>query len=215
MKKLTNSTLLMLVGAVLVLLGLVLMILNKPKQTYEQIKSEVLSNEEAKEVVKDTLNRLIDVYESPDKVFKVVEKVTEEPADEETTEEPKEEPVQEEMEDEEYLIISDYDSIVKTLFTEKGIKEIETVKFNDKQFIVKEEDTVKVLKELPIDNRFKGNNITIGSTKVTKDSIQSEITMTTYLLKEETLTYYVVVKNLTLIKKNDEWLIDSFKYNNQ
>lgn len=219
--KLKNSTLLMAVGAVLVLAGLVILISTSQNSMVVDNSNGILSQDEAKALVNDTVIKIIDVYETPTSVFEVkqtkAELEKEEDEDEKTDEE---ETVPAEDDDvdllaEEYYEVTNYESVVKSIYTEKGIEELEQTMFGDDMFVLKDGSVVRVLKKLPEDNRFKGNNISIGTTKVQKEKIQSEVTLTTYALKGDTLTYYVIVKDLVLVKKDNSWLVESFQYNNK
>ncbi len=232
MKKLKNSTILMIAGAVFVLIGAVLYITQNKNQGYVKNSSDVISQDEAVALANETTLKIIDIYEDPTSVFKVEETKKEEPKIEEKTEEneeknkeePKEEtedpekktePTEEPNEYEDYYVVLNYDEVVKAMFTENGIKELEETTFDGKNFIIKDEGKVYLLKEIPEDNRYKGNTITIGTTQVLKGSIASEITITTYKLEDDMLTYYAIVKNLSLVKKDDKWLVDGFYYNNK
>ena len=225
--KMKNSTLLIAAGGVFLILGVFFMITQKQNTMTAPASNGLLTQEEANALINDTTKNVIDIYESPAEVFEVKEPTkivenTEETEEEETAtteettrakEENQEEVVEAEHPD--YYEVTNYDEVVKKIFTEKGIKELEGTKFDDKDFVIKEDNKVFILKEIPEENRYKGNNVSIGTTKILKESVTSEVTITTYKLNDDMLTYYVIVKNLSLVKQNDTWLVDSFNYTNK
>lgn len=228
MKKIKNSTLLMAAGGLFLVVGIVLLITQKHNTYVAPTPSEVLSQEEAVALINDTTNRIIEIYENPTATFTIVEpkkiekdEPTEEPKEdtEEVKKENEELPVKEEVVEDPhpgYYEVSDYDKVIDAIFTENGKKELEATKFDDKEFVIKDEDgRVFILKEIPSENRYKGNNSSVGTTKILKESITSELTITAYGLDEDMLTYYVILKNIQLVKKDNEWLVDSFYYTNK
>ena len=195
MKKIKNSTLLIGAGSIFLILGILyLLIVGINSSTMTVNGDELLSQDEAIALTNDKTLKVMDLYENQSKVFNI----------EETEEE-----------DSLYHIAKNYDEIVKSLFSENGIKQLENSKFEDKEFVKKEEDKVYILKEIPEDNRYKTSNISISIMNIKKDSITSEVTLTSYKLKDDVVTYYVIVKNVNLVKKDNEWLINDFSYPNE
>ena len=223
--KMKNSTLLMAAGVLFLIIGIFFMITQKQNTITAPPGNDLLTQDEAYGLINDTTNNIIELYENPIEVFEIKEYIrenenTEEEANSEEEQTTDGDPTRAKEETEngehpDYYEVTNYDEVVKKIFTEKGIKELEETKFDDKEFVIKEDDRVFILKEIPEGNRYKGNNLSIGTTKILKESVNSEITITTYKLNDDMLTYYVIVKNLALVKQNDVWLVDSFNYTNK
>jgi hypothetical protein len=204
----------------------------------------LLSDKEADSLIKEKVEKIILVYEKQGKGIEIKEATeTVEPNEStdgvETTEKENEETESEEDKaiekveqeekkkedvnvaagtqdaDEDYVVVANYDTIVKELFTENGIKELESTKFEKKAFVVKEEGKVKFLKKLPQDNRFSKSNVSVSMIKVKQEEITAQVTLTNYGLKDDVLTYYVIIKNIKLVKKDDSWFVESFNYANE
>lgn len=196
-----KNKLIIIFGLVLLVLGSLLFMFNKRSntETGNGNGSRVLSNEEAESLIKETVKKVVNIYENPKAVFQV----------------------KEDDDKEEYLKILTYDVDIKSLFTENGIKELENTKFNNKAFFLREENDVYFLENIPSDNSFIKSTVTVGNKDIKEKSINCEVTFTTYRLQDDdSLTYYVIVKELKLVKvekENDEalWLVESFKYNNE
>ena len=196
-----KNKLIIIFGLVLLVLGSLLFMFNKRNntETGNGNGSRVLSNEEAESLIKETVKKVVNIYENPKAVFQV----------------------KEDDDKEEYLKILTYDVDIKSLFTENGIKELENTKFNNKAFFLREENDVYFLENIPRDNSFIKSTVTVGNKDINENNITCEVTFTTYRLQDDdSLTYYVIVKELKLIKvekENDEalWLVESFKYNNE
>ncbi|MBR4672815.1 MAG: hypothetical protein IKO78_06455 [Bacilli bacterium] len=207
--KLTNSTILIIAGGLFLLLGTIMFVTQGSKNNVVVVKNGVLSQDEANALIIDTTKNIINIYENPTSAFKT-EEVKRPTTVEDGTEE-----IEETNEYEDYYLILNYDEVVNAMFTENGIKELEQTTFEGKKFIIKESGKVYMLKEIPTENRYTDSNITINVTKIQNESIVSEITLTSYKLNDDMLTYYAIVKNLTLIKKDNTWLVDGFYYNNK
>lgn len=207
--KLTNSTILIIAGGLFLLLGTIMFVTQGSKNNVVVVKNGVLSQDEANALIIDTTKNIINIYENPTSAFKT-EEVKRPTTVEDGTEE-----IEETNEYEDYYLVLNYDEVVNAMFTENGIKELEQTTFEGKKFIIKESGKVYMLKEIPTENRYTDSNITINVTKIQNESIVSEITLTSYKLNDDMLTYYAIVKNLTLIKKDNTWLVDGFYYNNK
>lgn len=197
----------------LIILGIVILIIlgaswyilsnrNNNQTTIIIDPNALLTEKEAESLINDEIVKIIDIYENQEKTFEIKKEEVEE------TEE-------ENKKVEDYIIVTNYDKIVKDIFSENGIKELESTTFNKKQFVVKDEETVKILKEIPKNNRLKENNVAISMIKVKQNEITAQATFTTYGLEEDVVTYYVIVKNIKLVKSNDKWLTESFQYVNE
>ena len=180
----------------------------------------LLTEKEADNLIKEKVEKIINIYENKGKSSEAKEAVEEVVPEGET--EPKEESEEVEVAapinntiEEDYVTITNYDTIVKELFTENGIKELESAKFNNKQFVVKEEGTIKLLNKIPDENKFSNSNVSLSMIKIKQSEITAQVTFTTYGLKDDILTYYVMIKEIKLVKKDSNWLVDSFNYVNE
>ncbi len=179
----------------------------------------LLTEKQADSLIREKVEKIIDVYENKGKVFEVKSAAEEIIPQEDGESKENEEvdiaaPIKNAVE-EDYVTITNYDTIVKELFTENGIKELESVKFNNKQFVVKEEGTTQLLKNIPDENKFSKSNVSLSMVKIKQAEITAQVTFTTYGLKDDILTYYVIIKNIKLVKNENNWLVDSFDYVNE
>ena len=204
-KKKQKNQLLILGVAILIILGVSLYILsnrNNNQTTIVVDPNALLTEKEAESLIKDEIIKVINIYENQEKTFEVKKEETGE-SDEEN------------KKIDDYIIVTNYDNVVKDVFSENGIKELEKVSFNKKQFVVKDEETIKVLRTIPDNNRLKENNVSLSMIKVKQNEITAQVTFTTYGLQEDILTYYVILKDIKLVKNNDKWLVESFQYVNE
>ena len=194
MKKIKNSTLLIGAGGVFLLFGLLSFIIFGQNNNKMKNNDGLLTKEEAIALINDKTKTVIDLFENQSEVFDIVE------SDQEDL----------------YQEVNNYDKIIKNLYSEEGIKQLEESKFGENLFVKKNEDNkVFLLKDIPEDNRYKGTEISTEIMDIKKDSIVSEVTITTYKMKDDVVTYYVIVKDVELIKKDNEWLIKDFSYPNE
>ena len=195
-----KNKMIIIVGLVLLVLGSALYMLARRNDTEKgnNDANRVLSSEEAESLIEETIRKIINVYEDPGTVFQV----------------------KEEEDKPDYIKILTYDVDMKSMFTEKGIKELENTKFNNKNFFLREENNVYFINDIPDDNKFSKSTITIGKKDIKEKSITCEIIFTTYGLQDDdSLSYFLIVKELKLVKveKDDSeavWLVDNFEYNN-
>ena len=197
-KKKKQKQMIILIAIIVIIFAVGFVLKNKKKDVAppQEEQSTILSKEEGEALSKDIVYKLIEVFEQQDKVFKVTQEETDEK--------------------EEYITVTDYDNVVKTIFTEKGLKEFEKTTFNKKTFVKKEEDgTVKLLKEIPEDNQYIDANVSITKIDIKEKEISVTLNITKYNMKDDILNYYVFVKELKLIKNEEDWLVDSFNYLNE
>ena len=197
-------TLLIALGGFLLIAGIILSMNKKGGTTYYYEKE--LTTDEATALILEKVKNVVDVYENPKTIFNVVNNKSKEPNDEE--EMPQEDT-------NEYLNISNYDEVIDNLYTEKGKKELESIKFKEKLFVDKKDDSVSILSSIPKSNSYLSSSITISDVKVNSEEIKATVTFSRDELKsDDVLTYYVYEKNMVLIKNEDKWLIDTFIYTN-
>lgn len=221
-KTISKNTLLIIVGFIFLVSGYILITIqggNNEQPIYID-PNAVLSNEEAGSLINDLVGKVVNLYEEKEGFTIVKEPPKEEQKEEqeEQNEEPQKETKDKEKEPNEenpYLEISNYEEVVKALYTEDGIKELESTKFNKKEFIKKEENKVFILKDIPEDNQFKKSKVEVSKIDVKKDSITAVVQFTKYGLIDDDVTYYVITKSIKLVKQDNKWLISSFEYANE
>ena len=188
-----KKNILVVVGLVLITLGVVVYNTQKRNRDIEYIEESLtLSKSEATKLVEDTINNVINVYENIDKVFEIDGS----------------------YESEKEIKVTNYDEIVKTIFTENGIKELENISFGKNKFVTKKDNDILLLKEIPSDNQYTGSSISLDGLNIGENEITCNVTLTTYKLVKDKLTYYVFEKNIKLVKNEENWLVDTFKYSN-
>ncbi len=187
-----------ILGLILLALGSILFIMKGNKKEEKIINnSTVLSDKEAESLITDTVRRAINVYENPSSIFQT-----------------------EQEENSSYTKILNYDMVIGSIFSTNGIKELENIKIGNTNFFKKDNDNIYFLNNIKEDNRLSSSNIIINAKDIKEKKISCEVTFTIYSLQsDDSLSYYVIVKNLVLVKednKNGEsvWLVDSFNYNN-
>lgn len=203
-----KHNLLVLAGGLLLIMG-ILLTFNKKGQTIEYIYEEVaLTKEEAEALIIDKVKSIIDLYEKPTEVFSV-----EAPDNSETIE--NSEDNKEEKANQFYTKVNNYDEIVDELYTEEGKKELETIKFGEDLFVRKNEEEIAVLSKIPSNNSYINKSMTVSDIIVKLHDINATVSFVSDSLGEDgTLNYYVYEKKITLMKKEDKWLVNTFKYTN-
>lgn len=209
-KSISKNTLFIIVGLMFFISGCILttMLGKNDEQPIYVDSNRTLSNEEANSLISEMVGKAINLYEKKEGFNTILEPPKED------SEENKEGQTKENVDDS-YIEVSNYDEAVKTLYTEEGIKELESTVFNKKAFVKKEEDKVYILKNIPEDNVLVNSRISVNKMDIKKDSITAEVQFTKYGLIDDTVTYYIITKNITLIKEENNWLISSFAYANE
>ena len=202
---------LIILGGALLMIGIILSF-NKKNNIIYYFDEVELSQEEASELILEKVRNIIDVYENKETTFKLVEEKKEEPQ-----EVPEGEEIPQDDTPSEYVKVSNYDDVLKKLFTEKGITEIEELKFNEKLFVDKKEDgSIYLLRTIPTENSYLNCSISIKDIVITLDEIKAIVTFSRNTIDQnDNLTYYVYEKNIDLIKKDDNWLVNTFVYTNK
>ena len=189
-----KNKILIILGVLLIASGMVLYISTKHNEVTQEFHEEELKTSDAEAIIKEKISKIIKVYESPKEIFEIEEN--------------------ENDEESEYYTVLNYDTIIDSLFTPEGKKELENTKFNNKNFVVKTESSISILKSIPQANQFKDGNCYTENIKIDEDTITSDVTIYSNYLVEDRLSYYLNVKSIKLIKNNNDWLIDTFIYNN-
>lgn len=191
--KMKKTYLLIIFGGLLIFFGCYLFI-NGSREINSSNGIILLSKEEATSIVSEKINYLVKVYEDSSKVFNV-----------------------EEFDDNGKKLnkINNYDEIVNKLFSKKGLKQFESTVFEKSNFVTKKDKDVFLLTSLPSDNSYLNSRIVLNKVNVKEDTIVADISFYNSKLDGNDLTYYIIVKELVLVKENDSWLVDNFLYVNE
>lgn len=188
-----KGKLLIIVGGILLVLGVVLFTLKKEKPITYEVVEEKLSKEDAISLIKEKVNTIVDIYENKEKVFNTTSNSLEDT----------------------YLLVNNYDTVLKGIYTEKGISELETIKFGQDSFVKKEEDKVYLLKSIPQNNSYLNSTVSVEIKSNTLKEIEAVVSFSSDSTDaNDILTYYVYEKNIKLIKNDDKWYVDTFVYTN-
>ena len=155
----------------------------------------MLTKDEAVSVLGDTIIDVIKVYESPTSIFEIETETREDGT-----------------------IISNvknYQDVISGIFSEKGISELESTKFSGKNYVIKENDFVYFLNEIPLENRYINSKIKIDMVNIKEKEITAQVILSSSSLdKEGIINYYVINKDIKLVSVEDKWLVEEFKYSN-
>ena len=186
-------TLLMIIGGLFLIIG-VIIFSNKKKETVYYVEEDSMKEEEIVSLITEKVKTIIEVYENQGNTFKINK---------------------DQDESSEYLEVLNYNDVIDKLYTEEGKKELEKIKFNNKLFVNKDEETTYILKALPENNLYSNCSISVSNATYNKGIVKGVVSLTKNVLgNNEVLTYYVYEKNIELIKKDDKWLIKTFIYSN-
>ncbi|MBO5375351.1 MAG: hypothetical protein J6A52_00700 [Bacilli bacterium] len=154
-----------------------------------------LTRDDAISIMNDVITDIIKVYEKPDEVF-------------ETT--------IEEIDGKTLYKINNYSSVINKMFTKRGKNQLEDTVFSNGNFTIEKDDEIYFMMDIPEENRYKTSKITIDNVSIKEDKLSCVATLSNYIENEEgIISYYVIEKNLTIVKDKDNWLVDNFQYNNE
>ena len=188
-----RALLLIVLGILLFSSGMVLYSL-KSKDVVLNNEKESLSKEEAISIVSQLINDVIKVYENPGLIFHIVE---------------------DNSEYENRIKIDNYSQVISSLFSSNGIKQLEGMTFEKETFLVKDESFVYLLSTLPFHSQYTNSKIAVNQITVTDDKISCELTFSSDSLDANgVINYYVITKNLIVIKSSGQWLVEDFNYSN-
>ena len=80
--------------------------------------------------------------------------------------------------------------------------------------IKRDDDTISFLKNIPQNNKYESGEYFVDNIRIKDDIITAEVTISTYGLEDDKLSYYLFIKDIKLVKNDKDWLVDSFVYNN-
>lgn len=195
--KMKKSYLLIIFGILLVFFGTYVFISSFDKGT-PTFSVKLLNKEEATNIVSEKVNYLVKVYEDSSKVFNV-----------------------EEIDDGGMKLnkINNYEEIVNKLFTKNGLEQFENTVFKENNkannFVTKKDNNIFLLSSLPSDNSYLNSRIVLNKINIKEDKITADVSFYNSKLEGNDLTYYIIVKELVLVKDDDSWLVDNFLYVNE
>lgn len=190
-----KTYLLIVVGVLFVSIGLYLYF-GKDNNQLESPSEDLLSKEEATSILSQSVKDIIKVYESPSTFFDVS---------------------LEEIDGKKMYKVNNYSEVIKTIFTEKGITQFESINFENSKFVtINEDNSIYFLGEIPSDNKYSNSKIVLNKVNVKLEELSCEVTFSDAVMDEEgIMNYYVIVKEFKLVKVDDRWLIDDFVYSNE
>ena len=104
---------------------------------------------------------------------------------------------------------------MKELFSKNGIKQLESMKFNDKQYLNKVDNTVTITDVIPSSNKFYNSTYNISDVKLGTDYFTCNVNFyNTNTNENDVLVYYAITKSLKIVKSDDNYLIDNIIYSN-
>lgn len=190
-----KTYLLIVVGVLFVSIGLYLYF-GKDNNQLESPSEDLLSKEEATSILSQSVKDIIKVYESPSTFFDVS---------------------LEEIDGKKMYKVNNYSEVIKTIFTENGITQFESINFENSKFVtINEDNSIYFLGEIPSDNKYSNSKIVLNKVNVKLEELSCEVTFSDAVMDEEgIMNYYVIVKEFKLVKVDDRWLIDDFVYSNE
>lgn len=194
MKK--KALIIILIGILFLFSGIFLYV-NRKSDVRPNNGPVILSRDEAVSVITQLINDVIKVYESPSSIFKTSDDALEN--------------------DKLVFKLENYSEVISLLFSDNGIKQLESTVFNKENFIIKKDGNVYCLKEIPVGNQYIKSKISIDQvTSIKEKEISCEVTFSSYNLDEAgVINYYVVTKNIVVVKRDNGWVIDNFDYSNE
>lgn len=172
---------------------------------YETANSNDLTEGQAKVIIDEKVKAIMNLYEKPLETFDVEKTESDMSFDNIIN-------GKELNELDYYYKVTNYTDIVKELYTENGVKELESTKFGDKAFIKRDNNSVYVLKTLPASNKYIGSNIAYYGIKFNSQVIVASIRVTKYDMVDDVINYYIVDKTIKIVKIDDKWYVESFVY---
>ena len=179
------------IGIILFLVGTFLYISNKHNSGENIVYEYEMTDSDAEAIIREKIVKLVKLYEEPSESFEV-----------------------ETQEENEYYKILNYDEVVKAIFSDNGVNELESTKFSGKSLVKKEENATFILKNIPQDNKYINGDYFVDNIKINDDIITADVTISLHGLKDDRLSYYLYIKNIKLVKVDSDWLVESFIYNN-
>ena len=187
-----------IIGFVLIVLGIIINTFFNHGVSIQGDGS--VSKEEAAGFLATLVEKVVYVYEKPSEVFK--------------TEKEKIKIGEEEVE---VTVLTDYDDKVKEIFTESGIKQLESMKFDGKTYINKADGKVYVSDVIGVKNKVLNSALQISNVSVNNGSTLIKGTANFYKAgtdENDVMNYYYLMKNVRLVRVDNFFYVDSFIYSN-
>ena len=172
---------------------------------YETASNNDLTEAQAKVIIDEKVKTIMKLYENPVELFEIEKNESNMDFDSVLNE-------KEVNELDYYYKISNYDDVLKELYTENGVKELENTKFGDKSFVKKDNGDIYLLKNIPNSNKYLKSNIVYYGIKYNNQIITAGIRITKYNLVDDVINYYIVDKSIKIVKIDDKWFVESFVY---
>lgn len=190
-----NKALICVVAGLLLIMTSYTLYNSKTSKVNTNNTNTELTRDDAISIMNDVITDIIKVYEKPDEVF-------------ETT--------IEEIDGKTLYKINNYSSVINKMFTKRGKNQLEDTVFSNGNFTIEKDDEIYFMMDIPEENRYKTSKITIDNVSIKEDKLSCVATLSNYIENEEgIISYYVIEKNLTIVKDKDNWLVDNFQYNNE
>lgn len=181
-----KKVLILLMGIFFLLFGVFILIFSDNKQSPKI--QESFSEKNARSIILDKLQTILNIYENPSKVFSVKE-----------------------SDNKLYFEISNYELIDKEVSLNYK-KLLENVSINNNKLFIINDNKVLILKPIE-DIKYVIDNVNVDILSFNDKEIIANLSFSNYKLNEkDELEYKVVKKNIKLLKVSNLWLIDEFNY---
>ena len=71
------------------------------------------------------------------------------------------------------------------------------------------------MKDIPVNSSYIKSSINYDQVAIYEKKINCVVTFSSYEIdSQDVLNYYVITKNITVVKNEDSWLIENFDYVN-
>ena len=187
-----------IIGFVLIVLGIIVnTFFNRRVNMTGDIS---VSKEAATGFLSTLVEEVVYVYEKPSEIFK--------------TEKQKIKIGEDEVE---VTVLTDYNDRVKEIFSENGIKQLESMKFGGKNYINKEDGKVYVTDVIGVKNKVLNSSLQIKNVVVNNSSTIIKGVANFYkdgTDENNVINYYYLSKNVRLVRVDNTFYVDSFIYSN-
>jgi len=149
-----------------------------------------LTNEEISGIVNELMLKVFAIYEDPKSNFSGEE------------------------EDNNQILVYDYETVVNSIFSENGKKELEKVKFDGKNYVEKKDDGIYIMANIPENKKYSEWQINTKDYYMNGGNISLFIIFgKNTMLENGEMSITSKTVELKIIKSEDAWLVDSLNYN--
>ena len=161
-----------------------------PKEENENVTP---TENEARTIVSETIEKVAALYESPKSYFTSKE--------------------EQEIEGVNRIEVEFYETTVKSLYTENGIKELESATYGDSKFILTNDKGIFLLSKLPDDKYHSKKQVELSKFDIKENIINCIVTYYKYYVDDNSdVKVESNIINVKLIYKNKSWFVESFNY---